>query len=221
MSHSIEYEKQKNQQTPMLVRIKKWLVERVRKIAIARPSPFLVASVFIGILTCGYLFSGAPTIITHGHNWVENTSVMSAEGDFDRVELVVRSSDGGEGQYLGSVNGVEGQMIGTVYCKIDCVRFHGTYNNGLEENKGYYYEEGNNYQFYLYVYSGELHVREVISILGETQEKFVYENVTVVVKLSSRDVSLTYGYDISGIIVAVGCTISVLLFLFRRSGWKW
>jgi hypothetical protein len=100
-----------------------------------------------------------------------NTSVMTAEGSFDRVELIDR--------HFGDYNGqeVEGDVLAVLY-----------ENGSIEISEEHYearpnYNDGINYPFFLYVYDEVDHLREKISVEGGTSEDFIYLNVIVTISL--------------------------------------
>ncbi len=123
-----------------------------------------------------------------------NASVMTAEGTFDRVELVDR--------HFGDWNGqeVEGALLAVLY-------EHGS----VEISRNHYevrgnYANGTNYPFFLYIYDGVDHLRERISVEGETLEEFVYLNVTVTILLGKVEGIRTFNGAIgtSIFLVAMG-----------------
>ena len=116
------------------------------------------------------------TISTETYEYT-NDSIMSAEGVFDRIELVDR--------HYGSWNGqeVEGDVLAVLYSNGSVEISTEHYNARFLVNRTFYYTDGENYPFFLYIYDGVDHLRERISVEGGTSEDFVYLNMTVMVYL--------------------------------------
>jgi hypothetical protein len=100
-----------------------------------------------------------------------NTSVMTAEGSFDRIELIDR--------HFGDYNGqeIEGDILAVLYK-----------NGSIEISEEHYearpnYNDDTNYPFFLYVYDGIDHLREKISVEGGTSEEFIYLDIIVTISL--------------------------------------
>lgn len=135
-------------------------------------NPVFVACVIIAVLCFCTALIVAPQTTTYEHLSFDNDSVMTAEGVFDRVELVDR--------HFGDYNGqeVEGSVLAVLY-----------ENGSIEISSDHYearpnYENDTNYPFFLYIYDGIDHLRERISVEGGTPEEFIFLNVTITASLS-------------------------------------
>jgi hypothetical protein len=158
-------------------------------------NPRHVASVILAALcVCGALIA-APQTVTADIEQPINISMMSAEGVFDRVELVDR--------HYGVVNGqeVEGELLAVLYenGSIEISTEHYLVIRG-----NYFYEGDTNYPFFLYVYDGTDHLRERISVESGTSEDFIYLSVTVTVYLGTTT-------GIAPYTAAIGIVYAILL----------
>lgn len=165
-------------------------------------NPRHVASVILAaVLFCATIIV-APQTVTVDIEQPINTSMMSAEGIFDRVELVDR--------HYGAVNGqeVEGEVLAVLYenGSIDVSTEH-----YLPLRKSNFYENGTTYPFFLYVYDGPDHLRERISVEAGTSEDFIYLNVTVTVYVSMKIGIAPYTAAI-GILYAILFGVGAVIF---------
>jgi len=175
--------------------------------------PFFVASVIVTVL----LFSAAVTVAATSQTATietptyENASVMTAEGIFDRVELVDR--------HFGDWNGqeVEGSVLAVLY-----------ENGSIEVSTDHYearpyYVNRTNYPFFLYIYDAVDHLRERVSVEGGTPEEFVFLNVTITVSLdttvSTKTIPDETGIIIAGILAAVGMSAGYIAATTTRKHW--
>lgn len=164
----------------------------------------IVIILFISIsfgLGMGLLTAGSEVLPT-----IASTAEMTAYGTFDRIELVDR--------HFGDYNGkeVEGKSLAVLY------------QNGSTEisanhyevrNYWPYYEDGINFPFFLYVYDDVNHLRERISVVGNTTEEYIYLNVTVTIALThetSKQVNNAMSFEtasatFSGIAAIIGSLI--------------
>lgn len=165
-------------------------------------NPRHVACVILAaVLFCAAIIV-APQTVTIDIEQPINTSMMSAEGIFDRVELVDR--------HYGVVNGqeVEGEVLAVLY---ENGSIEVSTEHYLPLRTSYFYDNGTTYPFFLYVYDGTDHLRERISIEGGASEDFIYLNVTVTVYVSMKIGIAPYTWA-SGILYAILLGIAAACF---------
>jgi hypothetical protein len=142
--------------------------------------PFFVASVIITVLLFGAAVTISQQTRTYEQSTYDNDSVMTAEGIFDRVELVDR--------HYGNWNGqeVEGEVLAVLYengsIEISTDHYEARAKSSLDVSS---YDNGTTYPFFLYVYDGTNHLRERVSVEGGTPEAFIFLNVTITVSLDT------------------------------------
>lgn len=175
--------------------------------------PFFVASVIVTVL----LFSAAVSVMAISRTATieiptyENASVMTAEGIFDRVELVDR--------HFGDWNGqeVEGSVLAVLY-----------ENGSIEISRDHYearpnYWNGTNYPFFLYIYDAVDHLRERVSVECGVPEDFVFLNVTITVSLDTivgtKAVQSQTEIILAGILVALGIGAFYIAATTSRKHW--
>lgn len=177
----------------------------------SKRNPVSVACAIIAVLCFCAALIIAPLTTTAETSTTINTSIMSAEGIFDRVELVDR--------HYGNWNGqeVEGEVLAVLYengsVGISTEHYEAFWNGFTRET---YYIDGETYPLFLYVYDGPDHLRERISVEAGTSEEFIYLNMTVTVYLG-RTIDITpytdhIGHLYATILVVAGISFALVAF---------
>jgi hypothetical protein len=130
-----------------------------------------------------------------------NTSTLSADGIFDRIEIVDR--------HYGNWNGqeVEGNTLATLYTNGTAPIINDHYEGTFSQAK--------QFPFWLYVYQGYNHTRERISVMGgNNTEYFLYPNVTITVSLANTVSMVPYPFVLRiGLTVASSILTSFIVFV--------
>lgn len=122
---------------------------------------------------------------------------MTAEGQFDRIELLDR--------HYGNYNGMEvvDEQLAVIY-------ENGTVPIANTHYEGSYLETGTNFGFLLRIYWEYYHLGEEIDVMGGATEDYKYLNVTITISLTIEEIPVfthpSYPFIfglMSGIIVLV------------------